>query len=792
VSFQEKIRNPSCTLCPMYEEAGHVCLMGEGTRKAEIFIVGEAPGAQEDEEGRPFIGSSGRLLTKMLKEVAGIDRKDCYITNVVKCRPPDNATPGKKDIKVCVEEYLVKELERVKPKWVLTLGNSALQGVLGKSGITKHRGSQVRVGDFTVFPTFHPAAVLRNPRYEHELVADLRKFGELVRGEDHSPVTKIKIIRSGSQLRWLAKSLKAATGFTYDIETNWLPYYDPNFKIVSIAFSLRAGEAIVVPIFHKESPWKNPAQAMTILGPYMSQPKAKHVAHNGKFDAQGMKNYGIETVQTFDTMLAAHMLDENRSKGLKNLSQIYLQADAYGLGDELKDADKIPLKKLALYNGRDTDYTLRLYAKMKKELVEEPRVARVFSRLMIPASNAIVNVERRGVQIDRLRWSERSAIVATNIAKIEAAMLKYVPKHMRSDMNFNSHPKVTKWLFEECGYEVLEETEKGAPSSKEAVLLQMQDESREAAILLKYRKWFKYNSTYFRPWMERADGQGKIHPQYKLYGTVTGRLSCVEPNLQQVPREPFVRSVLGASPGNVWVEADYSQAELRIAAMLAHETRMLRMFQAGEDIHLNTAAETSGKSKDSITKEERKKAKAVNFGFLYGMMPKKFVTYARDNYGVVVSLVEATRVRERFFASYPALHPWHERQKRLAHRYKRVSSPIGRVRHLPDIDSHVDSVRMDAERQAINSPVQSLASDFTLLAMILLEEQGIPVVGLIHDALAFDIPEEKLDWALPIIKHTMENLPLKKLFDLEITVPIVTDISVGSHWSDPAQKEWNE
>jgi DNA polymerase-1 len=775
----------------MYEEAGHVCLMGEGTRKAEIVIVGEAPGAQEDEEGRPFVGSSGQLLTKMLKEHAGIDRKDCYITNVVKCRPPDNATPGKKDIKVCVEEYLVKELESVKPKWVLTLGNSALQGVLGKSGITKYRGSRVRVGDFTVFPSFHPAAVLRNPRYEHELIADLRKFGEMVRGEDNSPTTKIKIIRTRSQLKWLGKTLSAAPGFTYDIETNFLPYFDPDFRIVSIAFSLKAGEAIVVPVFHDESPWKDPAQVVNWLGKYMKMPKAKHVAHNGKFDAQGLKNYGVETTQTFDTMLAAHMLDENRSKGLKNLSQIYLQADAYGLGDELKDAHEIPLKKLALYNGRDTDYTLRLYEKMKKELTEEPRVARVFSRLMMPASNHIVNVERRGVQIDKNRWVERSQIVVNNVKKIEAAMMPYVPKHMRADMNFNSHPKVAKWLFEECGYEVLEETEKGAPSSKESVLLQMQDYSREAAILLKHRKWYKYMSTYFKPWIERSDSNLKIHPQYKLYGTVTGRLSCVEPNLQQVPREPFVRSVLGASPGHVWVEADYSQAELRIAAMLANEKRMLRMFQAGEDIHLNTAAEVTGKSKGSIEKEERKKAKAVNFGFLYGMMPKKFVTYARDNYGVVVTLAEATRVRERFFAAYPALHPWHERQKRLAHRYKRVSSPIGRVRHLPDIDSHVDGIRMDAERQAINSPVQSLASDFTLLAMILLEEQGIPVVGLIHDALAFDIPEDKLEWALPIIKHTMENLPLKTLFYFEVTVPIVVDVKIGSHWSDPESKEWS-
>lgn len=790
MSFQDKIRNPNCEECPFHTEAETVCLMGDGKRKSDIVIVGEAPGVAEDEEGLPFIGSSGKLLTKMLREHAEIDRKDCYITNVVKCRPPGNATPKRTEIKTCVSSYLIPELEAIEPKWVFVLGNAALLGVLGRSGITKHRGAKVKIGDMTAFASFHPAAVLRNPRYEAELIADMRKFGEMTRGESNSPVTKIKIIRTAKQLKWLLKELFVIKGFSYDIETNKLEDYRRDSKIVSIAFSFKTGESIFVPIFHSETPWKDPHAVLDKLSPWLALKDARHIAHNGKFDAKWLKTFGVETFQTFDTMLAAHMLDENRSKGLKPLSQLYLGADAYGLGDELKDAATIPLKRLAFYNGRDTDYTLRLYGKMRQELLDEPRIARVFKRLMMPASNAIVEVERRGVQIDHERWLDRNAITQANVKKIEEAMLKYVPKKMRADMNFNSHPKVAKWLFTELGLPVLEKTEGGAPSSKESVLLQLQKESREAAILLKYRKWFKYISTYFRPWAEWAGEDWKVHPTYKLYGTVTGRLSCVDPNFQQVPREPFLRSVFSASPGHVLVEADYSQVELRIAAMLAHETRMLRMFAEGADIHLNTASEVSGKSKDKITKEERKKAKAVNFGFLYGMMPKKFVTYARDNYDVVVTLREGEVAREKFFNAYPALKPWHERQKRLAHRYKRVSSPIGRVRHLPDIDSHVEGIRMDAERQAINSPVQSLASDFTLLAMILLSERGIPVIGLVHDALLFDIPEDDVDRCLPIIKEVMENLPLYKMFELDVTVPIEVEIKVSSHWSEPGANVW--
>src|SRR5262249_16750132 len=158
------------------------------------------------------------------------------------------------------------------------------------------------------------------------------------------------------------------------------------------------------------------------------------------------------------------------------------------------------------------------------------------------------------------------------------------------------------------------------------VLLQLAREHKVAAVLLKWRKWNKYLTTYLKPWAKWADESWAIHPSYKLFGTVTGRLSCTDPNFQQVPREPFITGILGAREGDVFVEADYSQVELRIAAMLAHEKRMIRMFNEGADLHMNTAVEVTGKTPETIQKEERKKAKAVNFGFLYGMFPEKFIT----------------------------------------------------------------------------------------------------------------------------------------------------------------------
>lgn len=785
MSWKDKIADPDCTLCELHDSANNVCLMGAGSKSSEIMIVGEAPGYQEDEEGEPFIGAAGQLLNKLLDEFGKIDRDECYITNVAKCRPPQNRTPTRKEIKICVEEYLIKEIDRVEPRWVLALGNAALQGVLGKSGITKHRGTRYEFPDFTVMASFHPAAVLRNPRYGTELAADLERFGKLTRGEDGTPTTKVRMIRTAAQMKWLLRKLNSVKAFAYDIETNGLQEYRSDSKIVSIAFTWNAGESVFIPIHHKQTPWKNPQQVLDALVSVMKDSPAKKIAHNGKFDARWLAQFGVEVTQTFDTMLAAHMLDENRAKGLKPLSQLFLQADAYDLGDELKDAENVSLVKLATYNAKDTDYTFRLYQTFRKELWEEKRVAKVFKHLMIPASNALVPIERRGIQVDWERWLDRNVKTSANIKRLEDHMKEqYVKKSKRGNINFNSPIQVAEWLFGDLDLEILEETKTGNPSTKESVLLQLAREHKVAAILLKYRKWKKYSTTYLGPWAKWADEDMRIHPTYKLFGTVTGRLSCTDPNLQQVPREPFIRGILGARKGYVFVEADYSQIELRIAAMLAHEKRMLRMFAQGADIHMNTAVEMTGKTPDTVEKEERKKAKAVNFGFLYSMGAEKFVTYARDNYGVDITLPEAEAFREKFFASYPALRPWHERQKRLAHRYKRVHSAIGRVRHLPDIDSRDKGVRGEAERQAINSPVQSLASDFTLLAMILLSQLGLSILGLVHDALLFEMHEDEVEKTLPIIKQTMENLPLQELFELDVTVPIEVELKVGTHWSE--------
>jgi DNA polymerase-1 len=293
----------------------------------------------------------------------------------------------------------------------------------------------------------------------------------------------------------------------------------------------------------------------------------------------------------------------------------------------------------------------------------------------------------------------------------------------------------------------------------------------------------KWMNTYLLPWSTKLDRFSRLHTTYKLYGTVTGRLSG---DLQQVPRDSFVRSIFGAPPGWLRVDADFSQIELRIAAHVANESTMRRMFLLGQDIHSMQASNILGKPPASLTKEERKLAKAVNFGYLYGMYPTKFQKYAKINYGLDVTMAEAEVSREAYFRLFPDLVRWHERQRRMVHANHQVHSPMGRVRHLPDIMSPDRGVRMEAERQAINSPVQGTGSDITLFAMTriqpLLKPSEAAMVMTLHDGIGFEIREDKVDYYEPIIKETMENLPLKKTFGFDPSIPIEAEVVHGTHW----------
>ena len=299
-----------------------------------------------------------------------------------------------------------------------------------------------------------------------------------------------------------------------------------------------------------------------------------------------------------------------------------------------------------------------------------------------------------------------------------------------------------------------------------------------ADVLLEYKRRTKDVGTFLEPWLEQSV-DSRLHPTFNVDTVRTGRTSCKEPNLQQVPRDKALRSLFNASPGYVLFECDYSQLELRVACHYSGDRTMLDIYNNNGDIHTRTAQIVTGKQE--VTKEERNRAKAVNFGFLYGMSAKKFVDYAKTSYDTIFTQQEATEIRARFFQTYRDLEPWYAKQKRLCSLDGGVYTLFGRFRALPEIYSQEWSEKGSAERCSINTPVQSSGSDMLLSSMIEIENTlpEVRIVCTVHDSILIEVPEDKIEEYKEKIGNIMKHPSLMDFFGVKLTVPLDIDIGVG-------------
>jgi DNA polymerase-1 len=808
------IRDPECDLCKLCRGADEVCVTMSGPRQAEVMVVGRMP------------DSSAILSLKKDLEDLGMDPTTMAFTSAVKCINFD-ANVGKNDIKAC-RPYLEAEIAKVKPKWILTLGNEPLQSLTNHSGIMKYRGKVMEHSSGAkIFPTISPNAVLRNPGQRPSYLADLKLFqADMLGKEDTIPMPKIKKVASKERLKWLAEQLDRSELLSYDVETFSTPAgneWAPDAQIISLSGTMLVDDELVVwalPLSHPESPFrKSWRSVLRFLAPHLER-VPKQVAQNGKYDCRWLRHFGVRMKVTFDTMLAVHLLDENLPKSLKTQALMRLGVRPWAI--DTKDLRTTPINQVLRYNALDTYYTYFVYLDAKAELKDHPRLARLLAFMMMPANEILIDVERLGVWIDREKLQTNSKIAYDMRAEIDQKLMSWVPKDdlgwpvnakgKAVAVNFNPSNFLRWFLFEHLKFPIIrrgkdkDDGSLGWPSVAEDVMLELRMNHPHPVVdlLMERSKWQKYCSAFLSSYEELLDENDRIHTTFKLYGTVTGRLSSGKNeadkitarapirgvNLQQVPRDPFIRGLFGASPGYTFVEADFSQIELRVVAFISGDRTMRHLYQTNQDIHVATASWVLGIPQSQVSKEDRKKAKAVNFGFVYGMYPRKFVYTAFTKYDVVFTLAEAEGIRAAYFEQFPGLLPWHNRQKRLVHEYRRVQSPIGRIRHLPDIDSSNRAVQMEAERQAINSPVQSFASDMTMLSMIEIhrrfQDMGIDghFISTVHDSLLFEIKTPEVARALPVIKDTMENLPMRKRFGVELDVPIVADIQVGKCWGE--------
>jgi len=807
-SWQElwsQVRNQDCQNCDLYQYSPHnkVCLMGQGPVPCDWMWIGEAPGSREQQVEKPFSGPVGQYFDLILENV-GIDRNQAYITNICKCKPLHDDKPTPTQASAC-KHYLLEEIRLVHPKKILLIGDAALNALTGKSKISSYRGKVLSVNieglDYPVevYPIFHPGYIKRNPKLYPIEFTDLLKFrGAKTNGEDipknYVPVTDMPTFRK------VIRELLSAPEISFDYETESL---DPHAgaRIICIGLSPKEGTAYCIPLETELAPW-TPLELKDIyrlLGAVLSNRKCIHSAFNSSFELKWSKHRHIPAKCDSDPMVTVGLLDENLPHDLGTSVQMYVDPSFVKL-----DSQKISTwdwDKIYPYNCGDADYNLRLAHIAQPKLKQEPSSQRLYDNLLMPFQTKVLpRLELNGIYVheDKLQQAEERCIPERD--KQSQEVLKYVPegyvlpvksrKALKRGFNPGSPKQLSDLLFNTLG---LPDLQQG--STAESVLIELKGRHPIMVPIMEFRKYEKLLD-FLESWKELKDSRGFIHPHYHLI-PVTGRLSCTDPNLQQVPRILFIRNVIGAPPGYVLLIFDYSQIELRIVAYYSQDPEMMKAFLNHEDIHLLTACDLTNipmdvlrsriKAGEEEAKELRKKAKAVNFGLVFEMGAYGLVKYAKEKYEVDLTFDEATLWRSKFFKKYSHIPLWHQDQIQRVHRDHKVVSMIGRVRHLNNILSSDDDVVAEAERQSINSPVQGLASDFNLMSAVEVEKILPPrdgwLAGLVHDESIYCIREDRADYWKPIIKDIMEHPKLEKFISKKFNVPIEVETEVSRYWS---------
>lgn len=559
---------------------------------------------------------------------------------------------------------------------------------------------------------------------------------------------------------------------TIDIETTGLNRFKDDITWIGVGFSEDIDAEVKIKTFKYSK--HSDVQAFLQAVDRMRKDRMKTVFQGGKFDTLFIEHkMGIRIPIHEDIMLMGTAYDLAAEHGLKPMAMKYLGVPDWDIST--KDKKSGNTKIVRPYLRFDVKYTWGLLCYFMKHMT--PEQFKIYQQLLKPAYLMYRDVERNGayVDLDALHQCQKK------YAGIEAETLARLNK--KYPINWNSAGQVAEVLFEKEHLPVIKKSKKtGNPSADASVLKRLAARGHELPQqILEYKAANTLNKMFLNRWEGDLGPDKRIHPSFNLTNVVSGRTSCQNPNLQQVPRTKDVRGIYKAPPGRLFFEADYSQLELRIAADYADEPTMLDIYRNNGDIHTTTAKLMTGGREP--TKEERNKAKAVNFGFLYGMMAKKFVDYAYNSYGVVFTLPEAQQFRDLFFAKYARLLPWHHEQEMLCEAMGGVYNRFGRFRKLPDIYSNNKWERAGAARRAINTPVQGTGSDLLISAATQIHKElkgeGLKIVGTVHDSILGEFPEECKDWIVPEIRRIMLHPANMDRFGVELKVPLDCDIGVG-------------
>jgi len=769
------------------------------------MLVGEAPGEQEDRYEIPFVGPIGQFLRDKLLPAAGIDQdEDVYMGNAARCWPKNtknkSRSPSAVELRNC-REYLEAEIRWLKPKVIVSMGNAPTASILnmiykatvddegkiskeGKvSGITRWRGKQIWHREFGcwIIPTFHPSYASRQySDYDslfvfNQIVEDLEKAMYLA----SKPLPKFKmpkavVVDSKGQAVSVLNEMWLAGIFAFDIETGGKGRAKDKW-ITGCSFACSATRGYYI-VWDDLREWG----LIDALIRLVSSKKHTKIMHNGAYEK---KIFDFQEMLFWDkykdTMIEAHMVDENFGKGLKDLSWVYtkfggydIELDKYKLKYKIKDDySLIPLTILSPYGALDAVVSYILHSKLEPILAEEGSLP-TFDRIMMPVRRVMSEAEFNGFRVDKPYVERLHEVCDTAFALIEHKIYETAGK----EFNINSNPQLSKILYHDLGYKPLKKTKTGYSVDGESIQF-VADQGGELASLLADRAYIKtMNGTHISQAFKLYWEDGRVHTSYNMTGAVTGRTSCFQPSLHNVPRDRLLRTMYIASVGCLLVDDDLRSAEFAYLAAVSGEETFLRAFAEGLDIHMETAKTVE--RKNNPTAEEREYAKSTNFAIVFGM----------TSYGLAkrlgISVEEAEDFIERYFESLPKIKVYLDRCREQVKTQGYVQSLFRYRRRLPWGLSDIEYEVARAERQGMNSPVQNGAALYTYIGLYrlwkLLKKYRLKakIVHTVHDCAITDTPR-------PEVK-TVRELAIKAFTQPVKVIPVQMQVE------DAVSRAWGQ
>jgi uracil-DNA glycosylase family 4 len=761
-----------------------IFIPSEGPKDAKIAIVGEAPGATEEANGRPFCGASGQLLNEMLAN-AGICRRDCYITNVVKTRPPNNDfnifyRDSKRnlpnDVLLAAHTALHAELKVVRPNVIIALGNEALRALMGrKLSVENWRGSLLESPCGKVISTYHPAYILR--AYEHRKIAelDLRRAAS----EQYTPSLNIPPVHTTlnpSLEQCLAYLNSEPDLVAFDIET-----FGQNIRC--IGFCSEKGKAICIPFFKIrqthifsgafECAWSEADEKLILdaMERFLANPRIRKIAQNFPFDATMLeREFGLEVRGLYmDTMVAFHCCYSELPKGLDFLCSIFTKYPYYSDYSVMVDSS------LWFYNCMDCIATFEVCLALEEEM-KDLNVDAFYHRHAQPLMMALSRAGNYGPKVDLLARDKMRTTLEAELVDIKTKLLGLVG----FELNPNSSTQMMKYFYHQLALKPIINRKSGNPTLNEEALKTLAVKNERVAIpislILDYREKTKLIGTFLD---SKLNPEGRLPTSYNAAGTTTGRISSSKTifglggNLQQIPRGEF-RRIFVAPPGKVLIKTDLSQAEARAVAWYANIHFLIKAFQTpGFDIHRWNAAIVFNKTEADVTKKERQTSKALVHGANYGL---GHITAARLA-GVPTNV--AKQALERYKETLKELGMWHQDIRARVMKDRRLYTPLGRMRMFFG--------RMDEEtfRSAYAFLPQSLIADIINQAFFTLDKSlpaGCRLILQVHDELVIEADESLVPEVIALMRTAIE-IPIR-FENVDVPMIIPQEIKIGPNWFD--------